>query len=64
MRNQPLLYKGMHSAPAPTPGHGSQAPPPPSSPQYSPEVQVLELLQTADLCGQLLDLVIKKVEHF
>jgi len=35
-----------------------------SPPGYSPKVQVFELLKAADLRGQLLNLVIKKVEHF
>lgn len=32
--------------------------------QYSPKVQVFEFLKAADLRGQLLNLVIKKVKHF
>lgn len=35
-----------------------------SSTPYSPQVQVLEFLKAADLCGQVLNLVIKEVEHF
>lgn len=50
-----------HPCPRHSPSTSSSLP---SPNRYSPEVQVLQFLKAADLCGQLLNLVIKKVKHF
>lgn len=47
-----------------SPSHSLSSSPLPSPPEHSPQVQVFEFLKAADLCRQLLDLVIKKVKHF
>ena len=51
-------------APAGIPASSSSSSCSPLPPGDSPQVQVFEFLQTADLRGQLLNLVIKKVKHF